>query len=165
MSEHNYMGLAFSENLKKNPDFFNLDNVQKQIAETIKAQQAVDAKNAVARADSPRTQYNKLAVQLSDLKQNCKCFEIRVNEAAGQVHLLESRITEELTEKKKCVSDGNLRGERFYEHRVELLEDELADAKMRLQGARSNNTAAIRALKAFDGYELLAQLKAQLDIK
>lgn len=68
------------------------------------------------------------------------------------------------SKRKKCVADGNLRGERFYEHRVELLEDELADAKLRLQGARSNNTASIRALKAFDGHERIAELRKELGL-
>lgn len=135
---------------------------------------AVDAQMAARRAAmeianppakiAPKVEHNRLVSQLFDLKQNCKCFEIRVNEFAGQVHQLEGRITDELKEKKKCVADGNLRGERFYEHRVELLEDELADAKLRLQGARSNNTASIRALKAFDGHERIAELRKELGL-
>jgi len=124
---------------------------------------AMDKANPPAKIE-PKVEYNRLVSQLFDLKQNCKCFEIRVNDFAGQVHQLEGRITEELKEKKRCVAEGNLRGERFYEHRVELLEDELADAKTRLQGARSNNTAAIRALKVFDGHQRIAELTKELGL-
>jgi hypothetical protein len=111
---------------------------------------------------APKVEYNRLVSQLYILRENAKACEVNVNNIAGEVRLLEERITALLQEKKRHAEAGNLRGERTYEHQVELLEDDLAVAQTRLQGARSQNTGAARALKAFDGHQRLAELKKEL---
>lgn len=166
MSQENYMGLAFSENLKKNPDFFNLDGLDKQLAEVRKTVQAVDAKNTKRRQDAtgenlPRAEFNRLRKQLYDLQQNCKCYEIRVNEAAGQVKLLENNIEGLLRRKKAASAEGQLGEERVCEHQIELLETESLDARDNLTRQQRHNHGAVRELKVWKqaNDERLAELQ------
>jgi len=113
---------------------------------------------------APKIEYNQLQSRLFALNQDCKAFAVRVNQWAGAIHQLEGRIADLLKHKKKAAEEGNVRGERSYEHQVELLEDELADANIKLQGALSQNAGAIRALKAFNGHERIKELKKELGL-
>ena len=113
---------------------------------------------------APKAEYNQLISQLWTLKENARACETNVNNWAGSVRGLEGRIDLLLKEKKRCAEAGNLRGERTYENQVNILEDELVDANIKLQGARSQHTGAIRALKAFNGHERIAELKKELGL-
>jgi hypothetical protein len=110
-----------------------------------------------------RKEYNQLKQKLFELKQDAKAYEIRTNEAAGQVRLVEQRINEALKLKKAAVADGNLRGERTYEHAIQSLEAELVDAQEQFEKNKRLNAQAARALKAFDGHARMAELKKQLE--
>jgi hypothetical protein len=108
-------------------------------------------------------EYNRLRQQLFDLKQNAKCFEVRANDAAGNIKLFEQRIDDLLKLKKAAIDAGNLRGERFYEHGIQQLEIELVDAKEDYAKNQRWSAQAARTLKAFDGHGRIAELKALLD--
>jgi predicted RNase H-like nuclease (RuvC/YqgF family) len=108
-------------------------------------------------------EYNRLRQQLFDLKQNAKGFEQRTNDAAGNVELFEQRIDDLLKLKKAATAADNLRGVRFYEHGIQQLENELADAKEDYEKNHRWSAQAARALKAFDGHGRIAELKAILD--
>jgi hypothetical protein len=110
-----------------------------------------------------RAEYNQLRQKLFDLKQDAKCFEIRTNEAAGRIKLLEGRINEALKLKKAASEADNFRGERTYEHQVASLETELADAQEEFNKNKHWSGQAARALKAFDAHARIEELKAVLD--
>jgi hypothetical protein len=165
MSEHNYAGLQFKHNLEKHPEVFIIDdNTIKQVEETTKQIRAKqDAEAPAPDKLDLRKEYNRLRQQLFDIQQNAKCYEIRTNEAAGQVHLIEQRITEALKNKKAAIEAHNLRGERMYEWQVTSLETELADAQVELSKNRRWSIEAGRALKNFPSHDRIAELKAMLE--
>lgn len=106
---------------------------------------------------------NKLRGQLFSLQQAVESTETYVNNIAGTVELLEQRLEKALKEKKRYAEAGNLRAERGAERAVEQLESELDDAKRELTFAKQRSVNATRALKNFDGYERIAELKAQIE--
>ncbi len=110
-----------------------------------------------------RREYNQLRQKLFDLQQNARAFETRTNEAAGKIRLLEQRINETLKLKKAASDAGNFRGERSYEHGVQLLESELLDAKEEFSKNNRWSTHAARDLRTFNGHGRIAELKALLD--
>lgn len=116
-----------------------------------------------SKADLHR-EYNQLRQRLFDLRQNAKTFEIRTNEAAGRIHLLEQRINETLKLKKAAAESGNLRGERTYEHQVASLESELLDVKDEYEKNKQWSIQSARALKSFDGHGRIAELNASLSL-
>lgn len=173
MSEFNFAGMAFRETLKRNPDLFGhigpdgelSEKFNKQMAESAAARQALNAKNAEARNTLPdlRKEYNQLLQKLFNLKQDAKCYEIRTNEAANKIKLFEQNINNLLRLKKDATEAGNLRGARTYEQSVERVETELANATEEFEKNKRWSGQAVRALKAFDGHERIAELKALLD--
>lgn len=110
-----------------------------------------------------RKEYNQLRQQLFDLQQNAKAFEIRTNDAAGKIRLLEERINNIFKLKKEAIQEGNLKGERTYERAIANLETELLDAQEEFNKNKRWSTQAARALRTFDGAERIAELKAILD--
>lgn len=110
-----------------------------------------------------RKEYNQLRQRLFDLQQNAKSFEIRTNEAAGKIRLLEQRINETLKLKKAAAEAGNLLGERTYERAVAKLETELLDVKEDFDKNRRWSSQAARALKEFNQHDRIEELKALLD--
>lgn len=110
-----------------------------------------------------RTEYNQLRQQLFNLQQNAKAYEIRTNEAAGKIRLIEQRINEALKQKKAAGDAGNLRGERTYEVAVQRLETELLDAQETFNKNKTWSGQAARALKDFNQHGRIAELKALLD--
>lgn len=108
-------------------------------------------------------EYNQLRQTLFNLKQDAKCFEIRTNDAAGNVRLVEQRISDALKLKKAASAEGNLRGERSAEQAIQRLETELVNAQEAFTKNRNWNTQAARALKAFDGHARIEELRLALD--
>jgi hypothetical protein len=163
--ELNYAALAFAENLKRNPDLFenitNPEKLNKQLADSAKERQALDAKNAVHRKDSPRAEYNKLRKELFDAQEWAKHAEIYANDKAGVVKLLEQRINDLIKQKKAAVD--NPLAERNCEHQIQLLETELLDAKAEFNRAKVQSGNAARGLKNFSGHQRIAELKAELE--
>ena len=171
MSEQNYAGLAFRVGLSRNPDLFGhigpdgefSGEFKKQLDESLKARQVLDAKNAVLKAEPAQVEYNQLRQKLFDLKQNTKCFEVRTNEAAGKIRNIEQRINDVLKLKKGAAEMGNLRGERNYEQSIQRLETELGDAEQEFEKNKRWNGQVARALKEFDGHARIETLKLLLD--
>jgi hypothetical protein len=110
-----------------------------------------------------RKEYNDLRQRLFNLKQDAKTFEIRTNESAGRIRLIEERIDNLLRLKKEAAEMGNLRGERTYEQSLERLETELGDAQEEFSKNKAWNTQATRALKAFDGHGRIEELRLLLE--
>lgn len=108
-------------------------------------------------------EYNQLRQKLFDLKQDTKCFEIRTNEAAGRIRIVEERINDVLKLKKGAAEMGNLRGERNYEQSIQRLETELGDAEQEFEKNKRWSGQAARALKEFDGHARIEELKLLLD--
>jgi hypothetical protein len=148
---------------QENRNFFNVmmrnadPSVMTVNDETIAANEKKNAerraeqeKNNPPKPGAARIEFNKLRGQLFTLQQDAKGFEIRVNNEAGTVKNLESRLTEALRVKKTHEASGNLLAERTLEHNAQLLENELADARDRLAKEQKNNILAVRALRAFN---------------
>ena len=110
-----------------------------------------------------RKEYNQLRQRLFDLQQNARAYEIRTNEAAGKVRLLEQRISEALKLKKAAAEAGNLRAERNYENATQTLESELLDAQDDYTKNKRWGLQAARALKDFNGHARIAELKETLE--
>lgn len=159
-----YLGLVFKHNLATRPqDFVITDESVKQIEQNQATRRAQEDKERVPSQADFRKEYNQLRQRLFDLNQNAKCFEIRTNEAAGKIRNLEHRITEALKQKKAAADAGNLLGERNSEHAIQRLETELLDARQEFANNKRWSVQAARVLKAFDGHERIAELKAILD--
>jgi hypothetical protein len=146
-----YAALAFAEDRKRNPETYDLDpkKLAAQIAATTKAAQALHAKNDATCATDPAKELAKLKNQLFNLKQNCHCFETRVNESAGNVRLCEERLAKTLKTKAEQELAGNLIGARNSEHAIQRLEGELDDARTQLLTNQHYNSASVRALRVF----------------
>jgi chromosome segregation ATPase len=167
MSEHNYAGLLFKANIEKHPEVFTINDetvadVEKRAKEQRAERDKLNPAMAGQHVETARQEYNRLAGQLFGLTQEAKSLEIRVNEAAGQILLLEKRIGDVLKSKKQYESDGNLLAARNAEHGIQQIENELAFAKANYEKQRAYNRAAARALKSFDKHERIAELKAIL---
>jgi len=164
MSEHNLAGLAFAENLKRNPDLMdhitNPEALNKQLAATAKERAALNAQNAALKPSEPRKEYNQLRKELFAAQEWSKHTEVYCNSTAGAVRLLEQRITDLLKQKK----DANPLAERSLENGIQLLETQLFDMKIELNRATLQSGRAGRGLKAFAGHERIAELKAELGI-
>lgn len=159
-----YLGLYIKENLKNRPEDFiiNEDEVNAKIAKTLKACQALQAKNATAKSDPKqplREEYNKLVNDHFNLKQWVRSCETRVNESAGQIRNDEQRLNSLLIQKTKMESPT---GQRTIENAIVRVEDEIAEEKTKYNKLRTENLNAVKALKAFDGARMTA-LKAELD--
>src|SRR5579862_3942426 len=96
-----------------------------------------------------RAEYNKLRQRLYDLQQQAKGAETNLENRAGTVANLEQRINNTLKEKKAAIAEGALGQERACEHRIQLLEIELKDAKQLHAEAKHWNAQATRGLKSF----------------
>lgn len=147
-SGDSYLNLFIRDNLEKHPEVFTITD------ETVAHVEAHGKKFRAERdaADPPkpepiRVELNRLRGQLFDLKQHAKNTEIRVNNTSGNIKLFEQRITEMLKEKNNQDEAGNLRGVRSAEHGIQLLENELADARDRLAKELRDNSHAARALR------------------
>ena len=110
-----------------------------------------------------RKEYNQLRQRLFELRQNAKHYEIRTNDAAGNIRLIEQRIDDLLKQKKAAVAEGNLRGERTFEQAIQRAETELADAKEEFEKNKRWGSASARGLKEFNQHDRIAELKAILD--
>jgi hypothetical protein len=110
-----------------------------------------------------RKEYNQLRQRLFDCEQNAKAYEIRTNEAAGKVRLLEQRVNEAFKQKKAAAEAGNLRAEINYEHAIQTLESELLDAQDEFTKNKRYGLQAARALKEFNQHGRIAELKAHLE--
>lgn len=161
----NILPLFIKENLKNRPeDFVVTEETCRQIEQAQAKRRAQQEKNAPPPDKKDlNKEYNRLRQQLFDLKQNAKCFESRANDAAGNIKLFEQRIDDLLKLKKAATAADNLRGVRFYEHGIQQLENELADANEDYAKNHRWSAQAARALKAFDGHGRIAELKALLD--
>ena len=169
MSEHNYAGLLFKDNLRKNPDLFGhigpdgelSESLQKQLAASAKERQARDAKNTEMRntAQELRKEYNQLRQQLFDLKQWVHSSETRLNESAGQIRNIEQQFNSLLEQKKATESP---KGQHNIERTILRLETELTEEKKKHKSLSLENESAVRQLKAFDVSRIDA-LKAELE--
>lgn len=110
-----------------------------------------------------RAEYNRLRQQFYDLRQQAKNAEVHCNNKADEVKGLEERINDLLRKKKHAVAEGHLGQERLCEHQLQQLEKELVDVKDEFSKAKHWSTQAARALKAFEGHERIAVLKAELE--
>jgi hypothetical protein len=95
-------------------------------------------------------------------------LEIRTNELARAIQLLESRLTTLLSEKKTAAEANNLLAERHFELRIRRLETELLDVRDEYGKHKRWGAAAARELKAFnEGNDIvrLTELKALFESK
>jgi hypothetical protein len=92
---------------------------------------------------------NKLRGELFNLQQNAKGTEQRVNNEAGNIKLLEKRVTEAIKNKKQYEDDGNLLGARTLERHIQELETELNDTRERLVKEQRYNAGAARELRTW----------------
>jgi len=162
MSEENYYSIARQVLLERDPNIFTINITEhEQRMKEMRAKRDAAAP-APGQADL-RKEYNQLRQRLFDLEQNAKTFEIRTNEAAGKVRLLEQRINDLLKLKKEAAEAGNLRGERTYERGIQSLETELLDAQEEFRKNKHWSNQAARALRDFDGHDRIAELKAIFD--
>jgi len=161
----NILPLFIKENLKNRPeDFVVTEETCRQIEQAQATRRAQQEKNAPPPDKKDlNKEYNRLRQQLFELTQNAKCFEQRRDDAAGKIRLLEQRIDEQIKLKKDAIANSNLRGERSYEHGIQLLENELADAKEEFENNKRWSVQSARTLKAFDGHGRIAELKPLLD--
>lgn len=165
---HNYAALAFRANLEKDPNAFTItDEDVKKIEQRQAARRAVEekAKPTEKPTEPLRVELNRLRNQLFTLQQNAHATEVRVNNEAGTVRLLEQRITEAIKSKKQCEEAGNLIGARSDEHGIQTLEEELADTRERLLKNQRYNAGAARELRTWqseNGPRLL-ELKKEVD--
>ncbi|MGE5052910.1 MAG: hypothetical protein ACM3WP_01995 [Acidobacteriota bacterium] len=163
MSQENFAGLLFKTNLEKHPEVFTINESDLSRIEQNQAQRRAQQEkdNPPAKADL-RKEYNQLRQKLFDLQQNAKCFEIRTNESAGKIRLIEERITDLIRLKKNAVAMGNLRGERTYEQSIERVEGELGNAQEEFTKNKHWSAQAARALKEFDGHGRIEELAVLL---
>src|SRR5260370_41964880 len=106
MSEHNYAGLIFRNEREQHPEWFTMteEAVNAAAKRATDAAQALHKLNDAAKPREPvRVEYNRLRKLLFDLQQHAKYMEINCNEWAGNVKLLEQRITDFLKQKKVLV--------------------------------------------------------------
>jgi hypothetical protein len=161
MSQGNYLGLSFAANLKAHPDWFD------QSAEAVNAAankgtafaHAVRKLNETAKPIELHKEYNRLRQDLFNFQEWAKHSEIYCNDKAGEVKLLETRVTD-LIKQKKAATNPIL--ERRLEQALVTLETELADVKSEFKRAKTQSTNAARALKGFNGHEAIAALKKEL---
>lgn len=163
MSEHNYFGLAATQNLKEHPEWFDrsFEAVNEAARKATVAAQALHTKNDAGKINAPeqRNELNRLLNDHFNLKQWVRGCEVRVNESANKIRNIEQRINSLIVEKQKIESPL---GQRGCEHRIVLLEGELAEEKEKYEALRKENLQAVRQLKAFD-VARLEVLKAELD--
>jgi len=164
--ELNYAGMAFAENLKRNPDLMehvtNPEKLNAQLAASAKERQKLHEKNTAAKPSEPRKLYNSLRKELFDRQEWAKNAEIYCNTKADTVKHFEGLIADLIKQKKAAVN--NPLHERALEHQIELLETELLDAKQEFHRAKHQSTNAARALRDFTGHQRIAELKLELGI-
>jgi SMC interacting uncharacterized protein involved in chromosome segregation len=119
--------------------------------------------NPPVQNEPAQQELNRLRGQLFSLQERVKNTEIYANNKAGEVELLEQRLTEALKKKNDARQAGNLLAERRGEHNIQLLEAELADAKKEHNFAKQRSAQATRALRTSDGAARIAELKEQLE--
>jgi uncharacterized membrane-anchored protein YjiN (DUF445 family) len=154
MSEHSSFPLFVTHNLKTRPqDFIIPDDIGQRCSEVAKKARAADV---AANPPTPeqakvqlKSELNMLRKQLFELQQTAKSTEQKVNNEAGNVHLLEGRITTTIKEQKEYETSGNLIASRSYEHQIQQLENELADTRERLVKNQSYNAGAARQLRTW----------------
>lgn len=164
MSEHSLLPLVFKANIAKHglKDFvLTEESIEQATSKVIKERQALDKKNAELRNDDGaiRKELNHLVNAHFDLKQWVKACENKINESSAQIRNLEQRLNNLIVQKQQMESPL---GQRTLEHRITLLEGELAEEKKKFEKLRKENTTAIRQLKAFDVAKMEA-LKAELE--
>ena len=152
MSEHNYAGLAFKENLENHPEMYDLTGLDEKPKATQQQIAARDAANKLQREtklgiNEPRAIYNRLRKELFDLQEQARGAETRVNNEAVTVRMYQSQIEDLLKRKKKAIADGALGEERNIERRLLAEENDLLDSRERLLKLQRNNHCAVRALK------------------
>jgi len=112
--------------------------------------------------EGPQEELRKLRRELYNVTERAKSTETYCNNLAGNVKLLEERINTALKLKKVAADEGNLRGERTYEHAVQRLEDERNDAELQFQRARKVSAEAATALKEWPHRERVKELETSL---
>jgi len=147
MSEHNYAGMAFKANLDKNPDLMTFDSVAFEKQQT--ARRVAEQKTNPIKPEPAQQELNRLRGQLFNLTQSAEGIEQRVNDEAGTVQTFELRITAALKTKRQHEESGNLMGARTYEHQIQGLESELADARERFLKNQHYSVGAARALRTW----------------
>jgi NAD-dependent SIR2 family protein deacetylase len=147
MSEHSYLGLNLKVNLERNPDLMAFD--LEKFEQTLKEKRAAAVKLNPPKPEPALQEYNRLNSQLFALTQNAHGLEVRVNNDTGNVREFESRITKTLKTKKQHEEFGNLLGARSYEYQIQLLENELADAREQLVKDQHQNSGAARELRTW----------------
>jgi len=144
------LGLLFKTNLQQHPEVFTIPD---DIAVIIEKQQAVrraaEEKVNPPKPEPARVELNRLRSQLFALQQTAKATEQKVNNEAGNVSGLEQRINEAIKTKNGYETAGNLLATRNTEHGIQLLEDELSDARDRLTKDQRWNAGAVRELRTW----------------
>lgn len=148
MSQQNYAGMALKLELEKHPEVFTITDeaitaMEQRIANLRKAEEKAKPAEPVG------AELRSLRKRLFDLEQNAKGLEIKVNNGAGSVQLLEERIAGALQQQKECERAGNVRGEFTYERQAKQLENELNDASNQLSRDQQYSQGAARELRAF----------------
>src|SRR5579872_5929358 len=152
MSEHNYAGLLFKHNLETQPEVFtiNSEELDAKLKQGREARQKLDAVNHVP--EGPAKELARLRRELFCLTERAKSTETYCCNKAGEVKLLERRLTEAIKQKKVAVADGNERAERNCEHAIKQLEVELVDVEKECQRARRVSAGAAADLKQWSHY-------------
>lgn len=113
--------------------------------------------------EGPAKELHRLRHELFNLTERAKHVKIYRDNQAGNVAALEQRTTDAINQKKLCITSGNVRAERNYEHTIKRLERELVDAEQELRRAERQNAQAVCALNAFDGHARIAELVKELE--
>lgn len=164
--ELNYAGMAFAENLKRNPDLMghvtNPEKLNAQLAAGAKEQQALDEKNGALRAEPVRVEFNRLRREKYNLEQAARSCEVFLNNIADNVREWQKRVDDLLARKKHATADNRLGEERSCEGQIAQLENDLLNEQEKLVRAQRNNTHAARALREWPGAARLVELKKEL---
>jgi hypothetical protein len=161
-----YFGLAATQNLKNNPEIFDLSNLDEQLAKARKERQGLNEKNDELKPKpTANAEYDQLQRRLFKLRQAAEGAKIHLDNVAGAVRLLEQYVEKKAKQKKAANRAGNNGAENTYGNQLAHLESELEDAKKNLKSATIEHDRAAAAVASFDGHERIAELKALIEVQ
>jgi len=123
-----------------------------------KMREARDAANPPV-SEPPKEELARLKNDLFNLTQHAKHTEVYANNCAGNVRLLEQRITDVINKKKLAVDAGNSLAERNHEHSIKQLEAEKVAAEKEFNRARRNAATSAAQLKDWGGHARVKELE------
>ncbi|HKV79751.1 MAG TPA: hypothetical protein VJP02_16495 [Candidatus Sulfotelmatobacter sp.] len=146
--------------MRPDPSLITIDLAKhEQTAKEMRA--ARDAANP-PRSEGPAEELRKLRRDFFNLESRAKNTEIYCNNKAGEVKLLEQRLTDAIKEKRKAVEAGNDLAARNHEHAITRHEDEKAVAEKEFNRAQRVAAQAANELKHWPHGERVAELEKSL---